>query len=292
MNGPNIVSITAGAVLIAVTLWDVFNDLFHPAAHSAFGDWLARRLFNLLRHSRNMHSLAGPLAVILIILSWVVGLVLGFALIFGPKFPQDFLTSTGTTPIDPSPALTVIYFSFQTLITLGYGDLIPASQPVRFLASCEALIGFGLLTASISSVVLIYPALARTRMLARSIAHAVESERTSGLSIVRANGENVLMSLAQQITQARIDLIHFPITYYFTVSNLDVSLSKWIFEVERLAREGAKSDCEPRIRLAACTLELALDEFARIVAQRFLPRAPQERGEILKAFAADHAAAT
>ena len=291
MNASGIVSIVIGLALIGVTLWDVFNDLFHPAARSAFGDWLARRLFNLLRAKASLRSLAGPLAVILIILSWVLGLVVGFAMMFWPTFPQDFLTSTGAIPPNSSHTLTVIYFSFQTLITLGYGDLIPAMQPVRFLASCEALIGFGLLTASISSVVLLYPALSRTRLLARSIAHAVESERRLGLSVIRADAESVLMSLAQQMTQARIDLIHFPITYFFAVGNDDVALSKWIFEADRLAREGARELCEPATRLAACMLEIALDEFAQIVAKRFLPHAPQERIEIFKAFAADHGVA-
>jgi hypothetical protein len=159
---------------------------------------------------------------------------------------------------------------------------------MRFLASTEALIGFGLLTASISSVVLLYPALARNRALARTIAHAVGAERQSGISILAAAGESHLLAIAQQITQARIDLIHFPITYYFAVSNVDVSLSKWIFEAARLAREGMQEQCEPKVRLAAFSLDIALDEFAAIMAQRFLPSAPQERNAVFIAFAADH----
>jgi hypothetical protein len=45
------------------------------------------------------------------------------------------------------------------------------------------------------------------------------------------------------------------------------------------------------VRLAAATLELALDEFAQVLAERFLQHPPEERPEILNAFAADHAVA-
>jgi predicted PurR-regulated permease PerM len=288
LSGLNVLLIVLGVAWICVTLWDVFNDLFHPAARSAFGDWIARRLFNLLRRWPRLHGLAGPLSVVLIILSWVIGLVLAFSLIFSPFYPSQFLTSTGDMPAQSPHWLTAIYFSFQTLITLGYGDLIPSTTAIRFAATSEALIGFGLLTASISSIVLLYPALARSRALARSIAHVVQAERKSGLSIVRSSGEAHLLSLAAQITQARIDLIHFPIIYYFAVSNSDASLAKWIFEAERLADEGTQLDCEPRVRLAACSLELALDELADIMAKRFLQHAPKGRDHIFRAFAKDH----
>ena len=56
----------------------------------------------------------------------------------------------------------------------------------------------------------------------------------------------------------------------------------------RLAQEGMHEQCEPQVRLAANSLDIALDEYAAIMAERFLPNAPQERGDILKAFATDH----
>jgi voltage-gated potassium channel Kch len=34
---------------------------------------------------------------------------------------------------------TAIYFSFVTLATLGYGDVVPASPIARSLAICEAV---------------------------------------------------------------------------------------------------------------------------------------------------------
>ena len=46
------------------------------------------------------------------------------------------------TPTEREPDfVTWVYFSFTTLSTLGYGDIVPRSYPARMLAILEALIG-------------------------------------------------------------------------------------------------------------------------------------------------------
>jgi hypothetical protein len=54
-----------------------------------------------------------------------------------------------------------------TLATLGYGDIVPTSDLLRVLVPLEALVGFALLTAALSWVISVYPALSRRRSLAR-----------------------------------------------------------------------------------------------------------------------------
>jgi hypothetical protein len=55
--------------------------------------------------------------------------------------PGSF-TSVGSTLDYPSGGFsTAIYFSFVTLTTLGYGDVSPLSEPARFLAILEAILG-------------------------------------------------------------------------------------------------------------------------------------------------------
>ncbi len=53
-----------------------------------------------------------------------------------------------------------IYFSMVTISTLGYGDIVPASQQVRILAACEAIMGQ------------IYLAILVARLVGLHIAHA------------------------------------------------------------------------------------------------------------------------
>jgi voltage-gated potassium channel Kch len=48
---------------------------------------------------------------------------------------------------------TFVYFSFVTLSTLGYGDIVPATRGAQALASMEALIGQFYLTVLVARLV-------------------------------------------------------------------------------------------------------------------------------------------
>lgn len=191
-------------------------------------------------------------------------------------------------PPESSALLSVLYFSFETLITLGYGDLVPRSSLVRFVASTEGLVGFGLLTASVSSIVLLYPALSRMRLLARGVCHIVDAERTSGFALADTDSDVTLSSLARDVTHARIDLIHFPIVYYFASHDVKARVAMWVNDLIRFAHDAAQPGRPPHVRLAATALDRALDEFAGLVNDRFLQTGSQNRREIFDALAADH----
>lgn len=47
----------------------------------------------------------------------------------------------------------IIYFSFVSLTTLGYGDIVPVSQPAKYLAVLEAIIGQVYLTVMIARLI-------------------------------------------------------------------------------------------------------------------------------------------
>jgi voltage-gated potassium channel len=55
-----------------------------------------------------------------------------------------------------------IYFSFVTLATLGYGDIVPASDVARGLAILEAVIGQFYLTVVVARLVSLYSWPSRT----------------------------------------------------------------------------------------------------------------------------------
>jgi hypothetical protein len=93
----------------------------------------------LIKHFREqggttMQSMFGVLCLYLLI-----GLLFGTAFaaveeISGDPFFRDFSTAAGTTD-------DFLYFSFATLTTVGYGDLVAATNLGRSLAITEALIG-------------------------------------------------------------------------------------------------------------------------------------------------------
>ncbi len=283
-----VVAASAGVVVIAAVVAEVFQDLFHPARSGALSGWIGRRLFNLLRRHPPLLPLAGPLSVVLIIAAWVLSLGLGFAFIYYGWFPAEFRTSAGSTPPAAGRFLSSLYFSFATLITLGYGDLVPHSVPMRFAAACEGLMGFGLLTASVSSIVLLFPALARMRLLARGVEHVVLTEGRTGMRVFESS-EALLAGLAREVTSARTDLIQFPILYYFATGDQNASLARWAPELARLAKDGLAAEAPKPVRFAAATLDSALDGLASLLAQRFLQLSSDDREEVFRAFAEDHA---
>jgi len=67
-----------GLIIIAVTVSEVFKDLFHPTSGGALSDWLGRHIFSLLRRRPQSLPLAGPLTVMFVIGAWVFLLALGF----------------------------------------------------------------------------------------------------------------------------------------------------------------------------------------------------------------------
>lgn len=78
----------------------------------------------------------------------IIGLLWGsiFALLefWAPgslRLPQD---GAGAAKSALAPLLQdtiILYYSFETLTTIGYGDVTPLSVPARFLSVCEALVG-------------------------------------------------------------------------------------------------------------------------------------------------------
>jgi voltage-gated potassium channel len=67
-----------------------------------------------------------------------------FAFTFGPKYGQSLQAFTG------------IYFSFITLCTLGYGDIVPVSDVARMLAMVEAMFGMFYVSLLIARLVSLY----------------------------------------------------------------------------------------------------------------------------------------
>jgi hypothetical protein len=52
------------------------------------------------------------------------------------RIPEPALTGPGS-----KPGLNFVYFSYVTLATVGYGDIIPVSGPAKTLAVAEAILG-------------------------------------------------------------------------------------------------------------------------------------------------------
>jgi len=117
--------------------------------------WIARRVHDS-RKRETMLSFYGPSSLVVLIATWALGLILGFALIYF-AFPAPFL--------DPRPPawrlLTDLYVSGTTIFTLGLGDVVPRTEAIRVLLVTESGIGLGFVALVIGYFPVLYGAFSR-----------------------------------------------------------------------------------------------------------------------------------
>lgn len=192
----HILAALAALIVIVSILWDAFETIILPRRvrrklrlTRAFYDvtwapWraVARRLRNEGRRESFL-SLFGPLALILLLVTWAVGLVVGFALLqwsFGSPlrgFEQHFGFGSD------------LYFSGVTFFTLGFGDLVPYTGAGRLIAVVEAGLGFGFLALIISYLPVLYQAFSRREVSVSLLDARAGSPPTAG-ELLRRHGED------------------------------------------------------------------------------------------------------
>lgn len=284
-----------GLGLVFVALRDIFHQLFHPGGSGHLSDSLMRSIWWMFRRlaarSPGTLGLAAPTALVAIITSWGTLLAVGWALVYWPYMPEDFLYSTGLSPAANDGFIDALYLSLMTLTTLGYGDIVPTDGVLRVLTPIQALIGFGLLTASVTWVLSIYPALSRRRSLAQEIflLHAAASKGEKDVSQLEASTvEQLFRSLASRLASVRNDLLQFRITYYFHGTDEHSALAAGLPYLHHLSKQGRGEALPEEVHLGSNMLGAAVDDFASTLASRFLLLGNATTQEVLKAYARDH----
>ncbi|WP_338781131.1 potassium channel family protein [Streptomyces sp. DG1A-41] len=277
-----------GAAMVLVILRDLFHTLWHPTRHGGLSRIVMTGLWRLLspgRAVRGAAGLVGPLGMVGVVVMWACGVAVGWALVYWPHMPEAFAFSSSLEPAEHSGPVDALYISLVIVATLGLGDIAPAEGWLRVVAPLEALVGFALLTATVSWVLGIYPALARRRALALRICHL----RRAGLTPQQLDsdaGAAVLDGLACDIARVCVDFTQYPESYYFHDGPGDTSLARTIGYAADLAEQARRAE-HAGIRLAASVLGAALDDLAAVLDDRFLHTQGTAQ-QVLAAYAHDH----
>lgn len=280
-----------GALVIAVGLLDVFQTLFHPAGRGAMSDWIARVIWRtfrrLSRRNRGLLTLAGPVAILITIVTWAVLTVLGFALIYLPEMNAGYVYTNGI-PQDPNAHFWgAVNCSIGALITLSDGVY---AKPVwmRLLRSSEAVIGFGLLTASMSWLLSLYPVLENRRSVAHraSLLHHAELETGQNLFGERSTTvENLIYGLAADLTTLRNQMVQFPISYYFHMDEDNTALAGILPYMAEIADRAVAVRDAPMLQIAGTALGGAVEDFLVALAEIFLKMQKHDKREIMLRYA-------
>lgn len=284
-------SITAlGVLVVLLALRDIFHTLWRPSGRGTLSTATMRAVWTLGRRRRERgHTgvLTGPVALLAVIVLWITLLVAGGALVYAPHVPGSFVFQSGLDVSERSDVLDAVYVSMVYLATLGLGDVVPNSGWLRFVVPLQSLLGFALLTASVTWVLQIYPALTRRRAFA---------VRLSGLRSVPPEellhdpdtslAAPLLESLSTGFAQARVDLTQYDETFYFRDGDEEAALPAMVGVAAELASVGRTA---PRgdVRSAALVLGAAIDDFARVLDEQFL-HTGGSTSEVIAAYARAH----
>jgi len=270
-------STSLGIVILLVLVREVFHQLLHPEGRGFLSvallrgcRWIARRL------GRQAMVFAGPASLGLVLLSWFVLAVLGWALVLLPHMPEGFSYVGKVQPREP--VVDALYVSTMTVSTLGFGDIVPDTAALRLLVPLESVMGFGLLTASLTWLLSIYQPLARQRTLARQVSRLLEREEVEGRH---------LQAITGMVSATTIDLNMTSAIYYFHARDDRECFARVSVALWDLASRTANRTDDPA-RHDARALCQALNELGEVVAEDHVTWA---RGhgtrEILRAWAVD-----
>jgi hypothetical protein len=265
----------AGVLLIALTVRDIFETLFHPLGRGYVGrlvvGGVSRVGHRVAGRIRTARVLIGPLGYISVVATWAGLLVVGWALIFFPHLPDGFLFDEGLDPEAHGDFADALYVSLVNLTSLGYGDISPQASLLRILGPVETLFGLGLLTASISWLISIYGVISRRDAFAHEVHLSKEAEGRLGETLVDADPElmeRMLTSFTTQLVASRRDLIHFPITHNFRTEDEERALSGLLPFLRRMVEEGSEEGRPHAVRVRAEMLGMAIDDFAETLRVR------------------------
>jgi Ion channel len=197
-----------GVVLIFMVLLDAFETIVLPrrvvrrlrlAVLVLRPLWLlwcrpARRWRSSDRRETYL-SFFGPLGLILLIVMWAAGLIMGFALLLWGLGAQ-MATSAGGADFG-----TALYGSGTTFFTLGLGDVLPHTALGRVLVVLEGGMGFAFLALIISYLPVLYQAFSRREVNVSLLDARAGSPPSAGELLRRHAGADFETTLGQLLTE-------------------------------------------------------------------------------------------
>ncbi|HXG86400.1 MAG TPA: potassium channel family protein [Pyrinomonadaceae bacterium] len=142
-----------GVILLALVFYDIYATILRatkrPGMITEFlNRWTWRAATRLTkplsrRWRHRVLTAVGPLLLPVLIVLLISFLGVGFALLYLPHLETEFNTGDkGQT----GNLLEAVYFSGITLLTVGFGDIVPLSRSTRLLALLEGASGISVIS--------------------------------------------------------------------------------------------------------------------------------------------------
>jgi hypothetical protein len=166
---------------------------------------------------------------------FILMLLTGFALIYAPRMETGFKISNEA----PSSSIfQAFYFSGVTLLTIGYGDILPITNITRITALIEGASGLAIISLSITYLLTVYGALERKRAVALKFYHQARQGADISGFVSSHFSRGRFHSLTESLREATHDLqelleshIEHPVIHYFHPVEVYRGLPRALFVV-------------------------------------------------------------
>jgi hypothetical protein len=286
-----ILAFVAGVVCLFTVLLDAFQTIILP--RRASGRFRLTRIFYIVtwrpwaffthrlrnpRFRETVFSFYGPLSLLLLLVVWASGLVVGFGLIFYA------LGSPFADAAHQSGFRSDFYVSGTTIFTLGIGDVTPQNPWARALIVIEAGLGLGFLAVVMGYFPVFYSAFSR-REVSISLLDARAGSPPTAAELLRRHSypgaERALATLLVEWERWSAELLESHISYpqlcYFRSQHSNQS---WlaaltaILDASALMIAGIQGYEARQAQLTFAMARHALVDLSQILSLRPLNKAP------------------
>lgn len=214
-----------GLVIITVILSDIVQTTLNVEGSGPLSKRLARALWALamaLHKRKANHRLLAQMGLIILValqVFWTAFLWLGWTLLFLWDRSSVIASSTG----EAADLAAYFYFTGFTWITLGIGDYVPNGAVWQFVTVCASIIGFFIVTLTISFILSVLQAVVQKRKTAAYISslgatpYGIVLQHWDGQSCASLQAH--LSSLISDIGTVSQQHLSYPVLHYYHSAN-------------------------------------------------------------------------
>src|SRR5579884_486984 len=228
-----------GGLLMLLVLADVFLTVLYArmgtgliSLHLARGTWSMFRMLGRAAGPRRgkVLSFCGPTILVLLVMTWGLGLTLGAAMVLHPHLGTSIKASSGPTSRD---FITAMFAGGGSISIVGSGSYSPQNGWLKMFYLFNSLVGMSVISLTLTYLMPIYTALKQRNSLGLNL-HIGTSQKGDAAELIACLGPQgkfdigytTLVNLSDSLAQTKEAHHFYPVLFYFRFEEPFYSVSR------------------------------------------------------------------